>query len=313
MKIGIDIMGGDFAPVVTSIGAVLARKELPSNVELVLIGDEELIRKHINDAGGNLNEFTIKPTTEVIGMGEHPAKAFQQKPDSSIAVGFKMLATGQIDGFCSAGSTGAMLVGAMYTVKSIPGIIRPTIAAAIPSINDKNIVIADVGINVDCKPDVLYQYGILASLYAENVYGISNPRVGLLNIGEEEEKGNLTTRSTYELMKGASDFNFIGNVEGNHVFDDSICDVIVTDGYAGNVLLKAMEAVYGLIKKRNIEDTYFDKFNFENYGGTPVLGINSTVLIGHGVSNEIAIKNMIVHTNTIVESKLVDKIKEAFK
>lgn len=306
-------MGGDFAPVTTSIGAVLAKNEIKDAAEIVLFGDKSLIEKHVKEAGGSINDFTIVHSTDVIGMGEHPAKAFQQKPNSSIALGFKLLAAGEIDGFASAGSTGAMLVGAMYTVKSIPGVIRPTIAAAYPRPNGKYMILADVGINVDCKPDVLYQYAILASIYAQNVYGIKNPKVGLMNIGEEEEKGNLSTRTTHELMKDSKDFNFIGNVEGNDVFNEEKCDVIIADGFTGNVILKNIESFYSLLKKRNIEDEYFKKLNFEDYGGTPVLGINSSVLIGHGISNEFAIKNMIHHTKSIVESKMVDKIKEAFK
>ncbi|OFX22079.1 MAG: phosphate acyltransferase [Bacteroidetes bacterium GWA2_31_9] len=313
MKIGVDIMGGDFAPVTTSIGAVLAKNEIKDAAEIVLFGDKSLIEKHVKDAGGNINDFTIVHSTEVIGMGEHPAKAFQQKPNSSIALGFKLLSAGEIDGFASAGSTGAMLVGAMYTVKSIPGVIRPTIAAAYPRPSGKYMILADVGINVDCKPDVLYQYAMLASIYAQNVFGIVNPKIGLMNVGEEEEKGNLLSRTAHELMKDSKDFNFIGNIEGNDVFSEDKCDVIITDGFTGNVILKNIESVYTLLKKRNVQDDYIKKLNFEDYGGTPVLGVNSSVMIGHGISNEFAIKNMIHHTKSIVESRMVEKIKEAFK
>lgn len=313
MKIGVDIMGGDFAPVVTSIGAVLAKNEIKDAAEIVLFGDKTLITKHVKDAGGNINDFIIHHCTDVIGMGEHPAKAFQQKPNSSIALGFKLLSVGEIDGFASAGSTGAMLVGAMYTVKSIPGIIRPTIAAAYPRQSGKYMILADVGLNVDCKPDVLYQYAILSSIYAQNVFGIKNPKVGLMNIGEEEEKGNLATRTTHELMKDSKDFNFVGNIEGNDVFSEDKCDVIIADGFTGNIILKNIESFYTLLKKRNIEDDYIKKLNFEDYGGTPVLGINSNVMIGHGISNEFAIKNMIHHTKSIIESGMVEKIKEVFK
>lgn len=313
MRIGVDIMGGDFAPIATTLGTILASKELPQNVRLVLFGDEVQIREIFEKEKFDYSKIEIVHAPEVIGMGEHPAKAFSQKPNSSIALGFQHLVKGEIDSFASAGNTGAMLVGCMYTVKSIPGIIRPTITTSFPKLNGNHMVVADVGINVDSKPDVLYQYGTLASIYSETVYGIKNPKVALLNIGEEEEKGNLLTKSAFELMKGTKDFNFVGNVEGHHLFSDNAPDVVITDGFTGNVLLKTVESFYSLLKRKNINDEYFEKLNFENYGGTPVLGINSTVLIGHGVSNDIAIKNMILHSKNVLESKLTEKIKEAFK
>ena len=169
----------------------------------------------------------------------------------------------------------------------------------------------DVGTNADCKPDVLYQFGILGSTFAKHIYNIENPKVGLLNIGEEEEKGNLLTQSAHQLMKGSNDFNFIGNIEGRDVFSDAV-DVIVCDGFTGNVVLKEAEAFYELTKKRGIQDEYFDRFNYEIYGGTPILGINSNVMIGHGISSPLAIKNMLLLAYDVVENKLSDKIKQAF-
>ena len=219
---------------------------------------------------------------------------------------------GKLDGFASAGNTGAMLVGAMHVVKSVPGIIRPCITASVPRMSDTPTLLIDVGINPDTKPDVLYQYAVLGSLYAKYVYNINEPRVGLLNIGEEEEKGNLQTKAAYSAMKGTKDFNFTGNIEANEIFGDKV-DVIVCYGFVGNVMLKEAEAFYTLLKKRNIKDEFFEKFNFVNYGGTPIMGINAPVLIGHGISNDTAIKNMILHTADVINAKLVDKIKEAFK
>lgn len=313
MRIGIDIMGGDFAPEAAVLGAILAHKELSYNDRLVLIGDEDKIKEILLREKVNPENFDIVHTSQVIEMSDHPAKAFAKKPDSSIAKGYKLLAMGEIEGFASAGSTGAMLVGAMYAVKVIPGVIRPVITAAIPKPEGNYSLILDVGINPDTKPDVLYQYGILGSLYASNVYNIDNPKVGLMNIGSEEEKGNLVTKSAHELMKDTSDFNFIGNVEANELFSDDRVDVIVCDGFVGNVILKEAEAFYTLIKQRKIEDDFFDKFNYENYGGTPILGVNKNIVIGHGISREVAMKNMILHTKEVVEAKLSDKIKEAFK
>lgn len=312
MKIGIDIMGGDFAPDATVSGAILAYNELPQNVRLVLIGDKEQIISSLTEKGADFNNFDIVHASEVISMGEHPTKAFTQKPNSSISIGFHLLKEGGIDGFASNGNTGAMLVGSMFSVKTIPGVIRPCITSLLPKENGETGLILDVGINADCKPDVLYQFAILGSLFAEHVYGIKKPKVGLLNIGEEPEKGNLISQATHSLMKGTKDFNFIGNVEGRDIFND-MADVIVCDGFTGNVVLKQAEALYTMIKKRGLSDAYFDRFNYENYGGTPVLGINSTVMIGHGISNDIAVKNMLLLTKDIVEAKLSDKIKQAFQ
>ena len=312
MKIGIDIMGGDFAPDATVSGAILAYKELPQNVRLVLIGDKEQIISSLTEKGADSNNFDIVHASEVISMGEHPTKAFTQKPNSSISIGFHLLKEGGIDGFASNGNTGAMLVGSMFSVKTISGVIRPCITSLLPKENGETGLILDVGINADCKPDVLYQFAILGSLFAEHVYGIKKPKVGLLNIGEEPEKGNLVSQATHSLMKDTKDFNFIGNVEGRDIFND-LADVIVCDGFTGNVVLKQAEALYTMIKKRGLSDAYFDRFNYENYGGTPVLGINSTVMIGHGISNDIAVKNMLLLTKDIVEAKLSDKIKQAFQ
>ena len=245
-------------------------------------------------------------------MGEHPIKAFKQKPKSSIGIGFHLLSSGDIQGFTGAGNTGAMMIGSMYSVKSIPGIIRPCITSVLPKENGGVNIILDVGVNADCKPDVLYQFGVVGSVYAQNVFGINNPRVGLLNIGEESEKGNLLSQATNSLMSDSKDFNFTGNIEGRDLFDDK-CDVIVCDGFTGNVVLKEAEAFYYLMKKRGMLDDYFSRFNYEIYGGSPILGINSNVVVGHGISNDQAIKNMIKLTAECVEADLSKKIKEAFK
>src|SRR6056297_759625 len=313
MRNGIDVMGGDFAPEAAVLGAILAHRELSYDDRLVLIGDEGKIKEILKRKKGSPENFDIVHASQVIEMSDHPAKAFAKKPDSSIAKGYKLLASGEIDGFSSAGSTGAMLVGAMLAIKVVPGIIRPVITAAIPKPDGNYSLILDVGINPDTKPDVLYQYGILGSLYAKHVYNINDPKVGLMNIGSEEEKGNLVVKSAHELMKDTADFNFIGNVEANELFAGNRVDVIVCDGFVGNVILKEAEAFYTLIKKRNIQDEFFEKFNFEDYGGTPILGVNKNIVIGHGISRQVAIKNMILHTKEVVEAKLSDKIKEAFK
>lgn len=306
-------MGGDFAPEATVLGAILAHKEMSSKDRIVLIGNQEQILEILNREKFDPKIFDIVHASQVIDMNDHPAKAFTKKPDSTIAIGFNLLAKGDIDGFASAGNTGAMMVGAMYTVRVIPGIIRPVIVATIPKPDGSYSILLDVGLNPDTKPDVLYQYAILGSIYAENVYNIDNPKVGLINIGSEEEKGNLVTKSAHELMKETTDFNFIGNVEANDLFSDDKVDVLVCDGFVGNVILKEAEAFYTLIKKRKINDEFFERFNFENYGGTPILGVNKNIVIGHGISNNKAIKNMILLTKEVVDANLSEKIKEVFK
>lgn len=311
MRIGIDIMGGDFAPEATTCGAIIARKELPADVRLVLYGDREQIFSILTREGEDVAQYDIVHTTEVINMNDHPTRALPQKPDSSISVGFRHLKTGEIDAFASAGNTGAMLVGSIFSVNNCPGVIRPCITSILPKIEGGFNIILDVGSNADCKPDVLYQFAVLGSLYIEHVYGVKNPRVGLLNIGEEEEKGNLLTQAAHQLMKGSSDFNFVGNIEGRDLFRDK-ADVVVCDGFTGNVVLKEAEGLYWLMRKRGIRDEYFDRFNYENYGGTPVLGVNSNVIIGHGISNATAIKNMILLSRDVVKAGIPEKIKGVF-
>ena len=213
MRIGLDIMGGDFAPEVTVKGAILAQNQLPSDVELVLIGKKSAIIRHLEDESADNSKFEIVNADEVIEMADSPTRAFSSKPNSSISIGFKCLAQGEIDGFCSTGNSGAMLVGAMRSVSTVPGLYRPCITTAIPQENGSVTILLDVGINADCKPDVLYQFAMVGSIYAKYIYNTQNPRVGLLNIGEEEKKGNLLAQATHEMMKGTNDFNFIGNAE----------------------------------------------------------------------------------------------------
>ena len=309
MRIGIDIMGGDYAPQKTVHGAILAQKELPKGTEIVLFGKREDILSELKSFNVSSNTFEIVNCPEVIEMGEHAVKGLKQKIKSSISVGFHYLATGKIDGFASAGNTGAMFVGGFYSVKAITGIIRPCISSVLPKENGGVGILLDVGANADCKADVLYQFGILGSLFAQHVCGIESPKIGLLNLGEEKTKGSMLTQAAYEIMEDSKDYNFIGNIEGRDLFEED-SDVIVCDGFTGNIVLKQAESFYNLMKKRGYDDEYFNRFNYENYGGTPILGLNKTVIIGHGISNEIAIKNMITLTKDVVEADLTTKIKE---
>jgi len=311
IKIGLDVMGGDFAPEVTVLGAISAYDCLHQNARLVLIGDAKAIIEICRREQFDTSCFDIVDAPDTIHMSDHPAKAFAQKTRSSIYVGYELLSSGKMDAFASAGSTGAMMVGAMYTVKSIPGILRPGIASPAPRADGGMNILIDVGLNPDCKPDVLYQYGLLGSLYAEFVNNIPNPRVALLNIGAEAEKGDNLTKSAYPLMAASKDYNFVGNVEGYEVFLDK-ADVIVCDGFVGNVLLKTAEGFSHIAKQRGINDKFFESLNADNYGGTPVLGINSNVIVGHGASNSTAIKTMILLAQNIIEADLPSKIRQYF-
>ena len=313
MRIGVDVMGGDFAPEAVVLGAILAQKELPADVKQVLFGPKDQIEAICKRENEDPGQFEIVNTTQVIEMGDHPAKAFAAKPDSSIAVGFGYLQKKLIDGFASAGSTGAMLVGAMYTIKAIPGVIRPCISTEMPQFEGNPTLLLDVGLNADCRPDVLYQYAQIGTVYAKQMYNIADPKVALLNIGAESAKGNLVIKSTYEMMNGTKDFNFIGNIEGNQLLGNCPADVVITDGFTGNIVLKEAEGLYKIIRKKGITDEFFEKFNYENTGAVPVLGVNGIVLIGHGISNGKAIKTMILQTKKMIEAKVSEKICELYK
>lgn len=313
MRIGIDIMGGDFGPETTVSGTFLARKEMPEDIEFILFGNKASIIRNCSDNGFDLNGIEIIDSSDDIQMSDHPYKSFFSRKNSSIYLGFQMLKSGKIDGFCSAGNTGAMMIGASQVINSIPGIIRPAIAANLPNQNSDPTVILDVGLNPDSRPDVLYQYGLLGSAYYKSQQNHTEPKVGLINIGLEEEKGNLAVKSAYQLMIDNDDYPFIGNVEPVSLFSEQKANVLVCDGFVGNIILKEAEAFYHLIKSRKISDDFFEMFNFENFGGTPVLGINKPVVVGHGVSNKIAIKNMILHTWEVSKNNLIQNIKEAIQ
>jgi glycerol-3-phosphate acyltransferase PlsX len=311
MKIGLDAMGGDFAPQAVVEGALLACEELPADVELVLIGNEKIIKDLIHTPTFTSANLQVVHAEEVIAMGEHPTKALTQKPNSSISVGFHLLKNGQLDAFCSAGNTGAMHVGAMFSVKAIEGVQRPTIVSFYPKENGSSGVILDVGANADCKPEMLEQFGQLGAIYAKYVFGISNPRVGLMNLGEEEQKGTIDLLAAHQLMKNNPKINFIGNVEGRDLFTDKT-DVIVCDGFTGNVILKMAESFYDIMLKRGLQDEFFARYNYEATGGSPILGVNGNVIIGHGISSPLAIKNMLLLAKRMIEAKVPSKIKQAF-
>jgi glycerol-3-phosphate acyltransferase PlsX len=314
MKIGLDIMGGDYAPEEAIKGVQMYFEEAPdSSVHLLLIGDAVAAAPYLSLLDGYHHRFTFIEAGETIGMHEHPTKALKEKPNSSISIGFGLLKKGSADAFISAGNTGAMLVGAMYSVKAIEGILRPTIATPMPRTNGNYNFLLDAGINADCKPEHLVQFAQLGSLYVNHVLGVANPRVGLLNIGEEEGKGNLLCQATYPLLKDLPGINFIGNIEGRDIFLEK-ADVMVCEGFVGNVAIKMAESIYDIFKvQKGFKDDFLDHFNFEIYGGTPILGINSPVIISHGIAHAFAFRNMIDVAAKVITSNLTGVIKEYFK
>lgn len=305
MKIGIDTMGGDLAPEEVLKGIADFFGE--SNAHVVLVGDEEKINATRSPFSLPQEKFSIVHAPEVIGMHEHPTKALKEKKQSSIAVGFHLLATEKIDAFISAGNTGAMLVGSLYALKPVEGVLRPTISSLLPKENGSVGLLLDVGLNSDCKPEQLNQFAIMGSVYSQHILGIASPRVALLNIGEEEGKGNLLAQGTYPLLKENSRINFVGNIEGRDIFMDN-ADVVVCDGFTGNIILKLAESLFGITQRQGIDHEYFQRFNFENYGGTPVLGVSKPVIIGHGISKGKAFKNMLLLAQKMIEKDMMQKL-----
>jgi len=306
MKIGLDIMGGDFAPEEIIKGAQQYASE-GGKAHLVLLGDEEKIRPLLSQYSLPAEAFTIVHAPQVIDMHEHPTKALKEKQRSSIAVGFHLLSTEKTDAFISAGNTGAMLVGSLYALKPIEGVLRPTISTIIPKQDGGTGLLLDVGLNSDCKPEQLNQFAIMGSVYAQHILGIEQPKVALLNIGEEEGKGNLLAQAAYSVLKENRHIHFIGNVEGRDILFNK-ADVIVCDGFTGNIILKMAESLFEVTQLKGIQHEYFDRFNFENYGGTPVLGISKPVIIGHGISKARAFKNMILLAQKMIEKDVMQKL-----
>lgn len=316
IRVGLDTMGGDFAPEAAVKGAILALDAVGADCRITLFGDEVRIREILEEEHCDSTKFDIVATSEVIEMGDHPVRAFQQKSDSSIVVGFRHLTEGKIDGFASAGSTGAMMVGSTQVVKVIDQVLRPAISTVVTTSTGAPVLLLDIGLNVDCKADVLEQYALIGSIYAKSVLGIENPRVALLNIGTEASKGNLQAKAAHKLMQLGSEaerYNFVGNIEASHIFTSEVADVVVCDGFVGNTVIKLTEGLYYINNKVGSNNSFWEGMNYEHTGGTPVLGINAPVVIGHGKSTALAIKNMILATKRTIESEMVERLKKAFK
>ena len=336
MRILLDAMGGDNAPDANIKGAVKAAKEIKS--EIILIGKEEIINqksieffgKKIEDISSNLK---IKNATETIEMEDVPTHAIKRKKDSSMVVGFNMLKNDEADVFISAGNSGALLTGATLLVGRIKGIDRPALAPLLPAYK-KSFMLMDAGANTNCKPINLLQFAQMSTIYLKNVNNIPNPRVGLLNIGTEETKGNELIKESYNLLKEKSaemGINFIGNVEGRDCFSGDI-DIVVADGFTGNIFLKTTEGLGKLVKrslteclKKNIFTMIgslgalpaikkFSKtMDYKQYGGALFLGVKKPVVKAHGSSDEYLFYYTLKQAEKFVESKAVEKMKEEFE
>jgi glycerol-3-phosphate acyltransferase PlsX len=312
MKIAVDVMGGDHAPLSVIEGVILAAKELPEGITIVLIGKQEKMLPLLRSRDYKASAIEMVNADDVIGMSEHPTRAFSQKTNSSISVGFRMLKAKEIDAFCSAGNTGAMMVGSLFTLGTVGNIQRPPIAGFFPLKTGQYALMLDIGANADCKPEVLNQFAVLGSLYAQFSFGIEKPKVALLNIGEEEGKGSTVAQAAFQLLKVNKRIDFIGNIEGRDLFEGS-ADVIVTEGFTGNVIFKMGESFYDYAHSKQIKDPLIDRMNYEITGGSPIIGVNGNVIVAHGISSPKAIKNMILLAKKQIESKVATQIAEAMK
>ena len=298
MRIALDAMGSDGAPAIEVTGVLRALPDLPGEARILLVGEEELLAAELKRQGApTSNRITIVHAPERILAGESPASAIRKKPESSIAVGLRLQLDGEADAFVSAGSTGAVMAGSLFLLRPLPGVARPAISTLLPTAATP-VLMLDAGANVDCKPQQLLQFAQLGTIYATDLMGVEKPRVGLLNIGEEPGKGNELAIDTFQLLS-ESGLNFVGNVEGSDIIQGA-CDVLVCDGFTGNVLLKFYESVAGfivsLLKRRlgdegpDLSDVY-RVLNYEEYGGAPLLGVGGVSIICHGKSPPLAISN----------------------
>jgi len=330
IKIVVDAMGGDEAPLNDVSGAIIAAELKPDTLEIILVGKEKLIRDELLKHKVNLSNISIVNASEVITMEDSPTDSLKSKPDSSINVGINLVKDRKADAFVSAGNTGAVMTASILRLGRIDGVGRPTIGSLFPTDFGKTMVF-DVGASVDCKAKHLLEFAVMGNIYMKSIYNVSNPKIGLLSVGEEKSKGDTLTLEAYELLE-KSDMNFIGNVEGRDVLRGK-ADVIVCDGFVGNVILKFAESVLDVIKgkfRAYAEKGFFKKiwigmmygtlknvvlkdFDYQEYGGVPLLGVNGVTIIGHGKSSPIAIKNMILKAEEMVSKRVNEKIEEQLR
>lgn len=328
ITIALDAMGGDNAPVNDVAGAVKTVRET-ENINVILVGQQDIIGKELKKHTYNTSRISVHHCTEVIGMHESPTEALKKKPDSSIVIGTKLVKEKKADAFISAGNTGAVMAASLFILGRIANVTRPTIGESFPTDEGVSIVF-DVGANMDCKPLHLLEFAIMGVVYANHIFNIANPRVALLNVGEEKSKGNALTYDTYQLLE-FSGLNFIGNVEGRDVLRGK-AEVIVCDGYTGNVILKFAESVPAVLKGKFMNyanKNIFNKiwvsmmyktlkkilkdFDYQIYGGVPLLGVKGITIIGHGSSSALAIKNMCLKAELMIKEKINEVIEEKIK
>ncbi|RMD48679.1 MAG: phosphate acyltransferase PlsX [Ignavibacteria bacterium] len=327
-RIAIDVMGGDNAPFNEIKGAVDAHKEV-GGFELILVGKEDEIKEVARHKNISLDGVQIVNATEVIRMNETPTVALKQKKDSSLVVGANLVKNGDADAFVSAGNTGAMMAASTLLIGRIKGVGRPTIGAPLPTINDKPCVVYDAGASVDSKPQHLLEYAMMADIYAKEIMGNKNPTIALLNVGEEEKKGNNLVLEAAKLLK-ESNLNFIGNVEGRDILMGK-ADIVLCDGFVGNILLKFGESFLSLLREKlrshaskslmnkikvglfkNTLKAALSDLDYQKHGGVPLLGIDGISIIGHGSSSPLAIKNMVLRAKEMHEKGLIQKFRENF-
>ena len=318
MRIALDAMGTDHAPSAEVAGAIGALRELDSGIDVVLVGDQSSVStelaRHQEVPPGRL---TIRHAPDRVTAADPPASVIRRKPNSSIVIGLKMVKAGEADAFVSAGSTGAVMATSLFTLRPLPGVARPAIGTLLPTALSPCLML-DAGANVDCKPQHLVQFAHLGHVYAQDLMGIPDPRVALLNIGEEPEKGDELTVETHRVLKASPSLNFVGNVEGRDIIQ-GVCDVVVCDGFVGNVLLKFYESVaeftIGLLRKSlrqshehlNLEEV-FRILDYAEYGGAPLLGVGGVSIICHGESSARAIRNALGVAARAVQSNMVTHI-----
>ncbi|HOQ04217.1 MAG TPA: phosphate acyltransferase PlsX [Anaerohalosphaeraceae bacterium] len=322
MRIAIDAMGGDYAPAEIIAGALEAKEVLGKEHEIVLIGDEPVIREHLVRLNADPDTFRIFHAPEVIGMDEPPVEALRRKKKSSIAVMARAASHRQVDAVLSAGNTGACVAACQLRMRNLENVIRPGIATVFPTLGGP-VIVCDVGANIVCKPIHLYQYAVMSCVYAEEMLGITNPRVGIMNIGEEEAKGNDLVKKTRALLKADPSINFAGNLEGRDIFDGHF-NVVICEGFVGNVVLKTAEGLVNMIFRaikdelkshwwlalqfKKVMTNIYKKYDYNEYGGALLLGVNGTAVICHGSSKARTIKNAILASRKFSTQRINEKI-----
>lgn len=330
IHIAVDCMGGDFAPINELEGIKLFfDSNIKENLEIIVVGKEEEIKKHMDNIKLNNKNISIIPADEVITMYDDPVESIKTKKNSSMIKSIELLKNNEVDGFISAGNTGAILTTSTIILGRLKGVSRPSIGTFIPTIKENPTLLMDAGATLDLQPRFLYEYALMGSIYYKEILGINNPSIGLLNIGEESNKGMEQLIEAHKLLSNNKKINFYGNIEGRDILHGTT-NLVICDGFTGNVILKLAESIFSVIKyemkqfaKTNVFNKLkigitapvlkqiFNGFNYEIYGGVPLLGVKGVVIIGHGSSSPLAIKNMILAALNTIKTNICSKIEVA--